>query len=98
MSYMIIGRKVTKQGGEKLENWLFNFYFLNQNISLNINFPIIKFHIHIENIWMEGTVSQILYLGPSFDFMKSRKIIMQKKQNSSRFFYIKLKPGPISKF
>ena len=32
----------------------------------------------LENIWMEGTVSQIFYLGLSFNFMKSRKIIMQK--------------------
>ena len=30
------------------------------------------------NIQMERTLSQIHYLGPSFDFMLSRKIIMQK--------------------
>ena len=30
----------------------------------------------IENIKMERIMSQIFYLGPSFIFMKSRKIIM----------------------
>ena len=75
---MIIGKKVTKREGEKLENRLFNFYFMKLDISLNIHFLIIKFLIRIENIKMEGTVSQIFDLGPSFDFMKSRKIIIQK--------------------
>ena len=36
---------------------------------------------------MEGTMSQIVHLGPSFDFMKSKKIIMHD---------IKSKLGPIS--
>ena len=34
---------------------------------------------------MEGTVSQIIDLGLSIDFMNSRKISMEKKRNSSRF-------------
>ena len=37
-----------------------------------------RFHILIENIYMEGTMSQIIYLGPSFYFMNSRKILMEK--------------------
>ena len=37
-----------------------------------------KFHIPTENIHLEGTMSQIFYLSPRFDFMKSRKIIMKK--------------------
>ena len=36
------------------------------------------FHIHTENIQLEGTVSQILYLCPRFYLIKSRKIIMKK--------------------
>ena len=47
---MTIGKEVTKLGGEKLETWVFNFYFLNWDISLNIHFLIIKIHILIENI------------------------------------------------
>ena len=34
-------------------------------------------HIHTENICIKGTVSQIIDIGPSFCFMKSRKIIMK---------------------
>ena len=32
-----------------------------------------KFHLHILGYVMKGTVSQIIYLGPSFYFMKCRK-------------------------
>ena len=78
MSYITIDKEVSKRGDEEHENWFFNFYFLNWDISLNIHFPNIKFHIHIKNIYMEGTVSQIFYLSPSFNFMNSRKIIMEK--------------------
>ena len=56
-----------------------------------------KFHIHVENINLEGTVSQIFYIGPSFYFMRSRKIIMEKK-NLPVLFYIITKLGPILKF
>ena len=42
---------------------------------------------------MEGTLSQILFLGPSFDFKKSRKIT-----KVFPFFDIESKPGPVSKF
>ena len=47
---------------------------------------------------MEGTVSQIFILGPSFNFMNSRKIIMEKVMKIFPFFYIKLKLEPTSKF
>ena len=42
-------------------------YFLN-----------IKLCVLIENIHMEGNISQTFNIGPSFDFMKSREIIMKK--------------------
>ena len=35
--------------------------------------------------YSEGTVSQILYLGPSFYFMKCRKLGNKKYQKVSRF-------------
>ena len=54
----------------------FNFYCLNQDISLNIHLTSITFHMLIENILMEGTVSQNSNLGLSFNFMKSRKILI----------------------
>ena len=43
-------------------------------------------------------MSRIFYLGPSFDFMKSRKIIMKKAIKIFPFFDIKLKLERISKF
>ena len=85
MTYMKIRKEVPQWGGQEMEYWFFNFYFLNQDISLNIYFPSIKIHILIENILMEGTVSQNVYLGLSFNFMKSRKIFIKKYQKSSRF-------------
>ena len=29
---------------------------------------------HVVKVHLEGTMSQIFYLGPRFDFMKSRKL------------------------
>ena len=29
MSYITIDKEVSKRGDEELENWFFNFYFLN---------------------------------------------------------------------
>ena len=37
-----------------------------------------KFEIHVHEGHSEGSVSQILYLGPSFYFMKSRKKCFKK--------------------
>ena len=36
-----------------------------------------KFYIHIKNIAVEGTVSQIFYMGPGFFPIKSRKNIQK---------------------
>ena len=44
-----------------MENRFFNFYFSNQDIS--VHFPSIQIHILIENMLMEGPVSQNFYLG-----------------------------------
>ena len=57
MSYITIDNEVSKRGDEELENSFFNFNFLNLDISLNIHFLDIKFHILIENNYMEGTMS-----------------------------------------
>ena len=54
MSYTEIGKEVIKRGGQELEN-----------ISLNIHFPNIKFHILIENSYTEEIKSNISYLDSS---------------------------------
>ena len=58
---------------ENLKN--FSPYFLNQDTSLNISPTYFKFGTPINSTHMEGTVSQIFYIGLSFHFMNSRKII-----------------------
>ena len=75
---MNINKEVVKRGSRELENRFFYFYFLNYDISLNNQFPCIRFHITVENIHMEGTESHISYLCPNFHFMKSRKMIIEK--------------------
>ena len=57
-----------------------------------------RFHIHVINIHLEGTVSQILYIGPSFYFMKSRKNNKEKIIKIFPFFEIKTKLRPVLKF
>ena len=50
-------------------NLFFHFYILNIDISLNIYTLMIKSYTGVLNIPLEGTVSQIFYLGLGFDFM-----------------------------
>ena len=50
-------------------NLFFHFYFLNMDISLNIYTLVIQFYTGVFNIPLEGTVSQIFYLGPGIYFM-----------------------------
>ena len=44
---------------------MFSLIFLNLNSSFNIKSRLLKFSMVIIDIMMQGTVSQILYLGPS---------------------------------
>ena len=43
--------------------------FLNLDSSFNIKHTLLTFSVVVLGITMEGTVSQIFYLGPSFCFM-----------------------------
>ena len=60
----------------EFEYSLFFLHFLNKDIS---------FKNHDGHL--EGSVSQILYLGPSFHFMKSRKKSFEKCQKVTRFCF-----------
>ena len=53
------------------ENLLFFLYLFNKDISFYIPCTFLKFGIHILKCQLEGRVSQISYLGPSFHFMQS---------------------------
>ena len=49
---------------------LFSIYiFLNVDNSINNKYNLLNFSVVIVDIVMEGTVSQILYLGPTSYFM-----------------------------
>ena len=60
----------------------FHVHFLNMDISVNITHTSFRFETCILEIQMEGSMSQNFDIGPSFHFMKSRKL----------FFKYKLKP------
>ena len=50
-------------------------YFLNVIFSVIPAYTLLKCSVLVNDIYMEGTVSQILILGPSFYFMtKNRKL------------------------
>ena len=68
---------------------LFYFYFLNENISLIKHDPYLKLNICIENIAIEGTVSQIFDKGPGSFSTKSRNKYSKLYIKSYPFFVIK---------
>ena len=58
----------------EFRNCIFSNIFLNWIISVIYGSKFTKFGTHAVESHLEGTVSQIFYLGPSFNFMKSRKL------------------------
>ena len=54
----------------------FYFYFLNKDFWLNIGVNVLEFSTDVKNIRMEGSVSQILYLGLSFYFIAKKGYIL----------------------
>ena len=57
----------------ELKNLNFYQHFLNMYISLHNQDKLLKFCLCVLYYHIEGTVSQIFYLGHTFYFMKSRK-------------------------
>ena len=55
------------------EDYLFNFFFLDVDIFLIKQGPHPRLHTCIENIAVEGTVSQNFDISPGSLFIKSRK-------------------------
>ena len=60
------------------ENYFLNFYFLKVNIVLIIEATNLILPIHVKNITVEGTVSQIFYIGPGSFCRKYRKKYSEK--------------------
>ena len=54
---------------EYTEMYFFYFYFSVVHISSNNVLDSLKLCMHVGNIHVEGTVSQIIFLNPTFYFM-----------------------------
>ena len=59
MKYMKIDKQFPSQVQNVSEKYILDFYFLNVNISVIMHDTHLKLYICIENIAVEGTVSQI---------------------------------------
>ena len=62
INYIFVDNEIYYLGVWKFEKRLFNFYFLNYDISLNNTFRQTISSILKDNIYMEGTVSQISFI------------------------------------
>ena len=58
---------------KRQKSTFFSIIFLNVDSSLNIYDRQLNFSVVIIDMMMEGTVSQISYLGPSLCFMRLQK-------------------------
>ena len=67
MSLLVEGLK--KYVPKSAKNLNFSLIFFNVDSSFNIENKVFKFSMLIIHIAMQGTVSQIFYLCPSFCFM-----------------------------
>ena len=54
---------------QKIKDIFVHFYILNINILLNNELTVMKLCTDVKTIHMEGTMSQIFYLGLSFNFI-----------------------------
>ena len=73
-----------------MKTHIFHVYFFNMDISLIIAPISLKICMCIAEIYMEGSVSQNLYLGLGLCFMQCRRRHFEKKvqKNASYPFFI----------
>ena len=71
MKTMKISFSFTEMGREKGKILIFHVIFSNKDISIIVADIILKFCMSVLYILLEGKLSQIFYLGPSFYFMQS---------------------------
>ena len=60
---------------------IFFIYFCNKEISYNIPSKFVKFKTLVGEDDSEGRVSQSFYLGPSFCFIKYKKVLKMIKSH-----------------
>ena len=86
---MEIDKWYPERGTNIFENDFLNFYYLKVDISLTMQDPNFKLYIYINNIAVEGTVSQIFDTGPSSFYKKSITKYSKKSIKSYPFFDMK---------
>ena len=64
---------------------IFPIIFFNVDSSFSID-RLHKFSVVIIDMLMEGSMSQIFYVGPSLCFMRLQKLCLKTLENVSRFF------------
>ena len=72
-----------------MKNAFFLSFFLTRISCLIYYIQFFQIDMLILDTIMEGTMSQILYIGPRFYFMKCRKIKFEKMSKNYPFFVIK---------
>ena len=73
-----VGNKIEVYSTWEFGNFSFQYFFFNWIISVIDRAKVTKFGTPLVEGHSEGTVSQIFNLGPSFYFMKSRKLSCKK--------------------
>ena len=68
LTYLVLKINI-KCKSKYTEMYLFDFYFSIVHISSNNVLDSLKVCMHVSNIYVEGTVSQIIFLSPTFYFM-----------------------------
>ena len=71
MKTMKMSFSFTEMWREKGKILIFHVIFSNKDISIIVADIILKFCMLVLYMRLEGSVSQIFYLGPSFYFMQS---------------------------
>ena len=80
-----MGKREFLKIGREFEKLIFFLHFLAGDISLNNLFKKMKLCRHLVKGLMEGTVSQIFLIGPSFYFIEFRKKMFKKCKKSYPF-------------
>ena len=78
LKYVNVDNKIEVHATLEYKNCNFQYIFFNFIISVIHGANVTKFGTHVVGDHSEGTVSQIFYLGLSFDFMQSRKLSCKK--------------------
>ena len=78
LKYVNVANKIIENTTLEFKNCNFQYIFLKWIISVIHGEKTTKFGTHVVNDYLEGTVSQILYLWLSFHFMKSRTVSCKK--------------------